>query len=199
MKSSNPSWLLIFTYVRDRDEFRKAPFAHSFQCAQAMPRAYSRRNSMQPVPHKDSWGSYVRSDGVSGQGWSCFWAVRWCILLYYVALAQHHLVFHETCVGHGLREVAGQLFLVEKEVIVLEVAEWAKMVAQLDGHDFALGHLPFAVSHALISLVYGAIWRFLVNSASKFLQKSSNTQNVSVTLSAVIIAVYVCKLLIFQL
>ena len=29
------------------------------------------------------------------------------------------------------------------------------MVAQQDGHDFALGHLPFAVSHALISLVYG--------------------------------------------
>lgn len=29
------------------------------------------------------------------------------------------------------------------------------MVAQQDGHDFALGHLPFAVSHSLISLVYG--------------------------------------------
>ena len=29
------------------------------------------------------------------------------------------------------------------------------MVAQQDGHDFALGHLPLAVSHALISLVYG--------------------------------------------
>ena len=32
------------------------------------------------------------------------------------------------------------------------------MVAQQDGHDFALGHLPFAVSHSLISLVYGVIW-----------------------------------------
>ena len=29
------------------------------------------------------------------------------------------------------------------------------MVAQQNGHDFALGHLPFAVSHSLISLVYG--------------------------------------------
>ena len=29
------------------------------------------------------------------------------------------------------------------------------MVAQQDGHDFALVHLPFAVSHSLISLVYG--------------------------------------------
>jgi len=29
------------------------------------------------------------------------------------------------------------------------------MVAQQDGHDFALGHLPFAVSHSLVSLVYG--------------------------------------------
>ena len=56
------------------------------------------------------------------------------------------------------------------------------MVAQQDSHDFAFGHLPFAVSHSLISLVHGAIWRFLVNSVSKFLQKSSNTQNISVTL-----------------
>jgi len=31
--------------------------------------------------------------------------------------------FHETRVGHGLREVACQMFLDEKEVIVLEVAE----------------------------------------------------------------------------
>ena len=63
--------------------------------------------------------------------------------------------FHETRVGHGLREVACQMLLDEEEVIVLEVAERAKMVAEQDGHDFALGHLPFAVSHALISLVYG--------------------------------------------
>ena len=69
------------------------------------------------------------------------------------------------------------------------------MVAQQDGHDFAFGHLPFAVSHSLISLVHGAIWRFLVNSVSKFLQKSSNTQNIYVTLSVVIIAIHVCKLL----
>ena len=72
------------------------------------------------------------------------------------------------------------------------------MVAQQDGHDFAFGHLPFAVSHSLISLVHGTIWRFLVNSVSKFLQKSSNTQNISVTLSVVIIAIHVCKLLIFN-
>ena len=44
----------------------------------------------------------------------------------------------------------------------------------------------------------GAIWRFLVNSASKFLQNSSSTQKISVTLSVVIIAIYVCKLLIFN-
>ena len=43
----------------------------------------------------------------------------------------------------------------EEEIIVLEVAERAKMIAQQDGHDFALTHLPFAVSHSLISLVYG--------------------------------------------
>ena len=89
--------------------------------------------------------------------------------------------FHEARVGHGLWEVAGQMFLDENEVLVLEVAECAKMVAQQDGHDFAFGHLPFAVSHSLISLVHGAIWRFLVNSASKFLQNSSNTQKISVT------------------
>ena len=63
--------------------------------------------------------------------------------------------FHETRVGHGLREVACQMLLDEEEVIVLEVAERAKMIAQQDGHDFALGHLSFTVSHALISLVYG--------------------------------------------
>ena len=34
--------------------------------------------------------------------------------------------FHETRVGHGLREVAGQMLLDEEEVIVLEVAERAK-------------------------------------------------------------------------
>lgn len=72
------------------------------------------------------------------------------------------------------------------------------MVAQQDGHDFAFGHFPFAVSHSLISLVHEAIWRFLVNSVSKFLQKSSNTQNFSVTLSVVIIAIYVCKSLIYN-
>ena len=63
--------------------------------------------------------------------------------------------FHETRVGHGLREVARRMFLDEEEVIVLEVAKRAKMVAQQNGHDFALGHLPFTVSHALISLVDG--------------------------------------------
>ena len=99
--------------------------------------------------------------------------------------------FHETRVGHVLREVACHTLLDEEEVIVLEVAERAKMIAQQDGHDFALGHLPFTVSHALISLVYGAMCRFLVNSASKFLQNSSNIQNISVTLSVVIIAIYV--------
>ena len=80
---------------------------------------------------------------------------------------------------------------IEEEIIVLEVAERAKMIAQQDGHDFAFGHLPFAVSHALISLGYGAICRFLVNSESKFLQNSSNIQNISVTLSVVIIATYI--------
>ena len=62
---------------------------------------------------------------------------------------------YETRVGHGLREVACQISLDEKEVIMLEVAERAKMVAQQDDHDFALRHLPLAVSHALISLTYG--------------------------------------------
>ena len=47
------------------------------------------------------------------------------------------------------------MLLDEEEIIVLEVAERAKMVAQQDGHDFAFGHLSFTVSHALISLVYG--------------------------------------------
>ena len=106
--------------------------------------------------------------------------------------------FHETRVGHRRREVACQMFLDKEEVIVLEVAERAKMVAQQNGHDFALGHLPFAVSHALISLVYGGDMEVLVNSASKFLQNSSSTQNISVTLSVLIIAIYVCKLLVFQ-
>ena len=63
--------------------------------------------------------------------------------------------FHETRVGHGLREVACHTLLDEEEVIVLEVAERAKMIAKQNGHYFALGHLPFAVLHALISLVYG--------------------------------------------
>ena len=67
--------------------------------------------------------------------------------------ARHEL--HEARVGHGLREVASQMLLDEEEVIVLEVAERAKMIAQQDGHDFALGHFPFAVSRSLISLVYG--------------------------------------------
>ena len=68
--------------VRDKDLLRKVPIAYSFQCAQAVPLAYSRRNSMQLMPHRDSWESYVRSDGMNEQGWPCSWAVRWCILLY---------------------------------------------------------------------------------------------------------------------
>ena len=42
------------TPVRDKDLLRKVPIAYSFQCALAVPQAYSRRNSMQPMPHKDS-------------------------------------------------------------------------------------------------------------------------------------------------
>ena len=60
--------------------------------------------------------------------------------------------FYETHVGHGIGELACLMRLDEEEVKMLEVAERAKMVAQQNGHYFALGHLPFAVSHALISL-----------------------------------------------
>ena len=48
---------LVFSYitpVRDKGLFRIVPIAYSFQCARAVPRAYSRRNSMQPMPHRDS-------------------------------------------------------------------------------------------------------------------------------------------------
>ena len=44
----------IITPVRDKDLLRKVPIAYSFQCARAVPLAYSRRNSMQLMPHKDS-------------------------------------------------------------------------------------------------------------------------------------------------
>ena len=44
----------IITPVRDKDLLRKVPIAYSFQCARAVPRPYSRRNSMQPMPHRDS-------------------------------------------------------------------------------------------------------------------------------------------------
>ena len=45
---------LYYTPVRDKDLLRIAPIAYSFQYALAVPRAYSRRNSMLPVPHRDS-------------------------------------------------------------------------------------------------------------------------------------------------
>ena len=67
-----------------------------------------------------------------------------------VAYGNHRTV-HET----NARALSKTLDAHEEEVIVLEVAERAKMVAQQNGYDFALGHLPFAVSHALISLVDG--------------------------------------------
>ena len=51
--------------------------------------------------------------------------------------------FHETRVGHGLREVACQMLLDEEEIIVLEVAERAKMVAKQDGQLFRSWDLPF--------------------------------------------------------
>jgi len=61
-----------------------------------------------------------------------------------------------TCISLNDIYVILLIFILdEEEVIVLEVAERAKMVAQQNGHDFALGHLPFTVSHALISLVDG--------------------------------------------
>ena len=44
----------IYTPVRDKDLLRKVPISYSFQCARAVPLAYSRRNSMQPMPHRDS-------------------------------------------------------------------------------------------------------------------------------------------------
>ena len=44
----------------------------------------------------------------------------------------------------------------------------------------------------------GAICRFLVNSASKFLQNTSNIQNISVTLSVVSSLYMFCKLLIYN-
>ena len=52
--------------VRDKYLLKKVLIAYFFQCALAMPRVYSRRNSMQPMQRKDSGGSYVRSDGVNG-------------------------------------------------------------------------------------------------------------------------------------
>ena len=42
------------TPVRVKDLPRIVPIAYSFQCALAVPRAYSRRNSMLPMPHRDS-------------------------------------------------------------------------------------------------------------------------------------------------
>ena len=42
------------TPVRDKGLLRRAPIAYSFQCVLAVPRAYSRRNSMLTVPHRDS-------------------------------------------------------------------------------------------------------------------------------------------------
>ena len=98
----------------------------TLQCARAVPRPYSRRNSMQPMPHRDSWGSYVRSDGVNEQA----------------------------------------------------------MISLLD-----ICSLRFRMR--LYPSSMGTMCRFLVNSASKFLQNSSNIQNISVTLSVVIIAIYV--------
>ena len=44
----------IITPVRDKDLLRKVPIAYSFQCARAVPRAYSRRNNMLLMPHRDS-------------------------------------------------------------------------------------------------------------------------------------------------
>ena len=44
----------FYTPVRDKDLPRIVPIAYSFQYALAVPRAYSRRNSMLPVPHRDS-------------------------------------------------------------------------------------------------------------------------------------------------
>ena len=93
---------------------------------------------------------------------------------------------------------ACQMLLDEEEIIVLEVAERAKMIAQQDGHDFALDICPLRFRMRLYPSSMGAMCRFLANSASKFLQNSSNIQNISVTLSVVIIAIYVCKLLIYN-
>ena len=45
---------LGFTPVRDKDLLRKVTISYSFKCARAVPLAYSRRNSMQPMPHRDS-------------------------------------------------------------------------------------------------------------------------------------------------
>ena len=48
------AWMLMATPVRDKYWLRIVPIAYSFQYSLAMPRAYSRKNSMLPMPHKDS-------------------------------------------------------------------------------------------------------------------------------------------------
>ena len=63
--------------------------------------------------------------------------------------------FHKARVGHSVGEIARQVPLDEEQVIVLEIAERAKVVVQQDGHDFALGHLALSISQTLISLVCG--------------------------------------------
>ena len=54
LSPDDPYQGIIPVPVRDKDLLRKVPIAYSFQCAQAVPLAYSRRNSMQLMPHRDS-------------------------------------------------------------------------------------------------------------------------------------------------
>ena len=66
--------------------------------------------------------------------------------------------------------------------MVLEITEIPKMIVQQNGYEFVLGYLLLRILMLLFPLFVGVVCCFLVSSVSKFLQNSSNMQNISVTL-----------------
>ena len=112
----------------------------------------------------------------------------------------HHLEeyagqkLHETIVGHGGGKITAQTLPDKEQIIMLEIMERPKMIAQKNSPNLTLGHTSLTMTKVSILLVRGrSIWRLLLKSVSKFLQNSSIIQKISVTLSMVIIAYIFCN------
>ena len=89
--------------------------------------------------------------------------------------------FDKAVVRYGIGEIGLHVDLDEMHVVMLEVAECAKMVAHHDGHDLALGEPALAVPCTLLCGNWGGqrevLAQFLVKILCEFVDNTENFRN----------------------